>query len=120
MSFRYYFQNIHELPQNMGFALWILSFGSIFSGYFLKDLFIGFGNNFFGNSIYKTILYNTSVDVEFLPLSIKNIPLIFSLFGIFLAITLNIFIQFINANKKKNENYSKLIIEFPQNFVSII
>jgi hypothetical protein len=46
MSFRFYFQNIHELPKSMGFALFLLSVGSIFSGYFLKDLFVGFGNNF--------------------------------------------------------------------------
>jgi len=46
MSFRYYFQKIHELPLNMAFALVVLSIGSIFSGYFLKDLFVGFGINF--------------------------------------------------------------------------
>jgi hypothetical protein len=102
----------------MGFSLGILSFGSIFSGYFLKDLFIGFGNNFFSNSIYKTILYNTSTDIEFLPLIIKNIPMIFSFFGILFAIILNSFIQFIH--RKNNNYYGKLIIEFPQNFVSII
>lgn len=120
MSFRYYVQNIHELPKNMGFSLFILSFGSIFSGYFLKDLFVGFGNNFFGNSIYKTILYNTAIDIEFLPLTIKNIPIIFSFLGIFFAITLNLFNQLINKNKKQNKNYNALMIEFPQNFVNVI
>jgi hypothetical protein len=104
----------------MGFSLFILAIGSIFSGFFLKDVFVGFGNNFFGNSVFKTILYNTSTDIEFLPLVVKNIPLFFSFFGIFFAITLNIFIQLFNKNKKKNENYLKLIIEFPQNFVSLI
>jgi NADH:ubiquinone oxidoreductase subunit 5 (subunit L)/multisubunit Na+/H+ antiporter MnhA subunit len=120
MSFRYYVQNIHELPKNMGFSLFILSFGSIFSGYFLKDLFVGFGNNFFGNSIYKTILYNTSIDIEFLPLVIKNIPIIFSFLGIFFAITLNSFNRLINKNKKQNKNHNVLMIEFPQNFVNVI
>ena len=118
MSFRYYVQNIHELPKNMGFSLFILSFGSIFSGYFLKDLFIGFGNNFFGNSVYKTILYNTSIDIEFLPLIIKNIPIIFSFLGIFFAVSLNWLNKFMN--KKQSKNYSILTIEFPQNFVNII
>ena len=120
MSLRFYFQNIHELPKSMGFALFILSMGSIFSGFFLKDLFIGFGSNFFGNSIFKTILYNTCADIEFLPLTIKNIPLIFSFLGIFFAITLNTFIQFLNKNKSRNKNYFKLVIEFPQNLVNII
>jgi len=30
----------------MGFALVILSFGSLFSGYILKDSFVGIGSNF--------------------------------------------------------------------------
>jgi hypothetical protein len=46
MSFKYYVQNIHELPLNMGFALMVLSIGSIFSGYILKDCFVGFGSVF--------------------------------------------------------------------------
>ena len=120
MSLRFYSQNIHELPLNMGFSLSVLSIGSIFSGFFFKDLFVGFGNNFFGNSVFKTILYNTSTDIEFLPLTIKNIPLVLSFLGIFFAITLNGFIKSLNNSSDKNKNYFKLIIEFPQNFVSII
>jgi NADH:ubiquinone oxidoreductase subunit 5 (subunit L)/multisubunit Na+/H+ antiporter MnhA subunit len=120
MSLRFYSQNMHELPLNMGFSLFILSIGSIFSGFFFKDLFVGFGNNFFGNSIFKVILYNTCTDIEFLPLTIKNIPLIFSFFGIFLAIILNGCIQILNKSKSKSKNYFKLVIEFPQNFVGII
>jgi hypothetical protein len=46
MSFHYYFQNIHELPKSMAFSLCILALGSIFSGYFLKDFFVGFGTIF--------------------------------------------------------------------------
>jgi len=30
----------------MGFALGILSIGSLFSGYFLRDIFVGFGTTF--------------------------------------------------------------------------
>jgi hypothetical protein len=44
--FKYYLQNIHELPKNMGFALVVLAFGSLFSGYILKDSFVGIGSNF--------------------------------------------------------------------------
>ena len=58
MSFKYYIEQIHELPKNMGFALFLLSIGSVFSGFVLKDLFIGFGNNFFNASIYKSIIFN--------------------------------------------------------------
>jgi len=45
-TFKFYAQGIHELPKNMGFALFILSIGSIFSGYFLKDSFVGSGTTF--------------------------------------------------------------------------
>lgn len=45
-SFKYYVQNINELPYNMGLTLSILIFGSIFSGYFLKESFVGVGSNF--------------------------------------------------------------------------
>jgi len=44
--FKYYLQNIHELPRNMGFALTVLSLGSLFSGYLLKDAFVGVGTIF--------------------------------------------------------------------------
>jgi proton-translocating NADH-quinone oxidoreductase chain L len=119
MSFKYYVQQIHELPKNMAIALLGLSIGSLFSGFLLKDLFIGFGNIFWGNSIYKSILYNTFMDIEFLPLLIKNIPLFFSFFGIFLAIILNTIVDVI-YNKDKLVRGSKPSIEFPQSFVNII
>jgi|TARA_B110000967_G_C18874391_1_gene557404 hypothetical protein len=44
--FKYYAQNIHELPKNMAFALIVLSMGSLFSGYILKDAFVGIGSTF--------------------------------------------------------------------------
>jgi len=46
MSFKLYIQKIHELPKNMAFSLFILSLGSLFSGYLLKDLTFGFGSIF--------------------------------------------------------------------------
>lgn len=119
MSFRYYYQKIHELPLNMAFALSVLSIGSMFSGYFLKDFFVGFGINFWNNSIYQSILYNTSVDIEFLPLTIKNIPLIFSFFGIFCALGLNSLIDML-YNSNKINNYSRIKTEYPQSYVNLI
>jgi hypothetical protein len=44
--FKFCVQSVHELPKNMGFALSILSVGSIFSGYILKDSFVGVGTIF--------------------------------------------------------------------------
>jgi len=46
ISFKYYVQKAHELPNSMGFALAVLSIGSLFSGYVLKDSFVGVGTIF--------------------------------------------------------------------------
>jgi NADH:ubiquinone oxidoreductase subunit 5 (subunit L)/multisubunit Na+/H+ antiporter MnhA subunit len=119
MSFKYYVQNISELPINMGFSLFILALGSIFSGWLLKDLFIGFGNIAFGNSIYKSACHNTFMDIEFIPLYIKNLPLIFSFSGIFLAIILNFSLQYF-TDLRPIKNYNNTYVEYPQSYVAII
>jgi NADH-ubiquinone oxidoreductase chain 5 len=113
--FKHYVQNIHELPKSMGFALAVLSVGSLLSGFFLKDAFVGIGSTFWGNSIYKQDTNSVGLDFEFIPLYIKNIPLILSFIGIFLGFTLNIFLNF---NKSTSSNKIVLIC-FPQNFTSI-
>ena len=51
-SFRQHINQVHELPFNMAFALLVLSLGSIFFGYFAKELFIGLGTNFWNESIF--------------------------------------------------------------------
>ena len=124
VSFKYYVQYVHELPKNMGFALFILALGSLFSGFLLKDSFVGHGTIFWGTSIYKSIICNTNIDIEFLPLFIKNIPLIFSFFGITLAILFNflldLFIFSSNHNIILSNNFTKLNIKFPQYFINLI
>lgn len=88
-SYMFYIQNMHELPQNMGFSLFILSFGSLFSGYILKDSFVGSGSAFWGNSIFILSKNSSNLDYEFIPLFFKNLPLMVSLLGICLALILN-------------------------------
>ena len=119
MSFKLYIQKIHELPKNMAFSLFILSLGSLFSGYLLKDLTFGFGSIFWLNSIYKSILYNNSLEIEFLPLYIKNIPLFFSSIGIISSIFFNNILNFFYSNNKSQKN-NILSLEFPQSFVNVI
>jgi len=98
MSFKYYVQNIHELPWNMGFSLFILVVGSVFSGYFLKDLFVGVGSTFWGNSIFILSKNSSHFDCEFISLFFKNLPLILSIFNIFIALVLNkLFFSYSNS-----------------------
>jgi len=72
----------------MSLPLIILSFGSIFVGYILKDMYIGAGSNFFGAAIFVKPENLSIINAEFLPPLIKLIPVIFSLFGALLAIVL--------------------------------
>jgi NADH-ubiquinone oxidoreductase chain 5 len=78
-------KNSHEGSLNLGLPLFILIFFSVFIGFLTKDLFIGFGTNFWGPSIY--ILSNTFSlsDIEFIPLFFKILPLLVTIFGALLA-----------------------------------
>lgn len=80
--------NIHEAPFLMAFPLVVLCFGSIFFGFFFKDLVIGLGTDFWGNSIFVLPQNMNFVDAEFLPFSIKILPFFFTLTGIGLGFML--------------------------------
>lgn len=64
-SFRTVMSHIHELPWKMAMALMILSFGSIFFGYFAKDFFVGLGTDFWNHSIFILPQNNNQLDAEF-------------------------------------------------------
>ncbi len=89
-AFKQSIQNAHDLPKIMGFPLTVLVFGSIFIGYLTKDMIIGVGTNFWGNSLFVLPSNMIVFDAEFLPHSIKIIPVVFSLSGVFLAYILYI------------------------------
>jgi hypothetical protein len=75
------------------------------------------GNLFWGNSIYKSDFTSVGLDLEFIPLFIKNIPLFLSIFGIFIAILFNTFLNFLkNLIFLKKKNYNNLVVSYPQSF----
>jgi len=83
-------QNVHDAPFMMSFPLVFLAFGSIFVGYLGKDMMIGLGTDFWGNALFilpQNILY---VESEYIPQSIKMIPLIFSGLGAIVAYIINL------------------------------
>lgn len=80
------FIHAHESPINMSLPLFILSIGSIFVGYIFKDMFIGMGTSFFGNSIFVLAPNVNLIEAEFLDPIIKFTPVIFSIFGALLSI----------------------------------
>jgi len=84
-SYRSLYLFSHDTPFFIGFSLIPLALGSIFIGFFIKDLVIGVGSPFWGQSIFIHPSSLVLLDAEFLPSSIKNTPVLFSCLGAFSA-----------------------------------
>jgi len=67
-------------------AMLFLVFGSIFSGYLCRDLFIGPGSDFLQPSVTVLPRNANSLFVEYLPAHLRLIPVIFSFLGALLAL----------------------------------
>lgn len=78
-------RNAHDAPIVMAIPLILLSIGSIFIGYLTKDMIVGLGTHFWGNSIFILPKNVTMVESEFIPYTVKLVPVILSLFGAALA-----------------------------------
>ena len=77
-----------ETFSNMFVALCFLVVPSVFVGFLTKDLIVGVGSDFFGNSIYQNPSLLDIFDGEFLPFFYKALPLMLSLSGSFTAFIL--------------------------------
>jgi proton-translocating NADH-quinone oxidoreductase chain L len=84
-------EHAHEVPLTIGIPLLLLSFGSIFLGYFLKDMVVGLGTDFWQNAVFVLPKNNLLIESEFIPTSVKLIPTILSFSGAGLALVLNHF-----------------------------
>jgi NADH-ubiquinone oxidoreductase chain 5 len=77
--------NAHEGSLRLGLPLFLLSLFSISIGFLTKDLFIGFGTNFWSSAIFILPENYILTDIEFINLFYKLLPLIFTLSGVFFA-----------------------------------
>nr|YP_009511959.1 NADH dehydrogenase subunit 5 [Melanthalia intermedia]AXI97886.1 NADH dehydrogenase subunit 5 [Melanthalia intermedia] len=93
--------DIREPTLLMLLPLIFLGIGSIFVGYFAKDLFIGLGTNFWKASILILPMHSHFIEAEWLNIWIKWLPFLFSSFGIVLA-------SFFNLTKIHNHLNSKI------------
>lgn len=84
-GFRETYAHVHESPFPIAFPLVLLSFASVFVGFISRDIFIGLGTDFWGNSLFTLPSKQHFVEAEWLETSAKSIPLFFSFGGIFLA-----------------------------------
>jgi NADH-ubiquinone oxidoreductase chain 5 len=74
-------EGAHDAPIAMALPLFILSIGSIFIGYCTKDMIIGVGTDFWGNALFTHPQNLTMLEAEFIPHSIKLVPVILSNLG---------------------------------------
>ena len=81
--------NAHEANNKVIIPLFLLALFSIFFGFIFSDLFIGVASDFFSNALFIKPNNIALIEAEFsLPLIIKLLPALLSLFGASLAIFL--------------------------------
>ena len=90
-GYRILLNKVHESEILMILPLIILALGSIFIGFLTKDFFIGFGTDFWGNSIFTLPKNLFFIEAEFLPIFIKWLPFFLSFFGIIISSYINVF-----------------------------
>jgi len=100
--------NAHEGSWKLTLPLFLLAIFSIIVGYFTKELFIGFGTNFWNNAIFILPTNYTLVDIEFIPLFYKILPLILTISGVIFAYTLYAFQMESYLELKKTKTFKSL------------
>lgn len=75
----------HDAPFILALPLFILAVGSIFVGYLAKDMMIGIGTSFWNNAIFVLPQNNVLLESEFIPQSVKFLPLIATFSGAVVA-----------------------------------
>jgi len=81
--------NAHEANNKVIIPLFLLALFSIFFGFIFSDLFVGMASDFFSNALFIKPNNISLIEAEFsLPLFIKLLPALLSLFGASLAMFL--------------------------------
>lgn len=65
----------HDAPNTMIFVLALLALGSVTVGWLAKPMFIGLGSDFWNNSLSLAPSHSLMAEAEFLPQSVKLLPL---------------------------------------------
>ncbi len=89
-GYRQNYYNIYEVNVYMGIPFFVLGFLSLFSGFFFRDMLIGFGSTFWLGSILVLPSHSLLVEAEFLFFFVKLMPLLVSFVGILLGISFSI------------------------------
>jgi len=111
-GFRNSIINAHEGSFYFIIPLFLLSILSVCSGFFFKDLFIGFGTNFWENVIFIQPNNYLLTDIEFITELFKILPLIIVICGIIFAIFLYFFNLKQYFNLKQQSSFKLIYIFF--------
>lgn len=88
-SFRKSLEKLHDAPPLMALPLLPLALGSLFVGFCAKDMMIGLGTDFWGNSLFVLPKNLVQLESEYIPLTQKLSPLFYTIIGFFLAFLFN-------------------------------
>ncbi len=88
-AFKSTINKTHEAPSLMAFPLILLALGSIFVGYLGKDMMIGLGTNFWGNSLFVLPKNLILLESEYIPETQKLVPLVWTALGVSIAFVFN-------------------------------
>ena len=80
-----YISQAHDADVITSVVLAIFSIGAIFAGWLCQSLFIGLGTDMWNNSTLTLPSHSVLVEAEFLPQSVKLVPLVFILLGALVA-----------------------------------
>lgn len=84
-SYKKSIETARDAPLIMALPLFFLAIGSIFVGFFGKEMMIGLGTDFWGNALFMLPQNGLLFESEFIPQGLKFIPLIFTFFGATIA-----------------------------------
>ena len=74
-------RDVHEAPLLIALPLLLLAIGAVFAGYLGRDMMIGCGTNFWGNSLFTLPQNQSLVEAEWIPEIQKCVPLLATLLG---------------------------------------
>jgi proton-translocating NADH-quinone oxidoreductase chain L len=101
-------KSAHDPDWVMSLPLIILALGSIYAGFLFKEMFIGLGTDFWNNAIFVNPQNTNLIEAEFLPQSIKLLPIVLTITGGILAFLMNVYfvkISFALSSKPLKQVY---------------
>jgi len=109
-GFRTQILNAHEGSFFFVIPLFLLTILSISSGFLSKDLFIGFGSDFWLNVIFVNPKNYLLTDIEFLQLFYKLLPFFITILGSLVAVFLYFFNMSKYFNLKQNMIFKQILV----------